>query len=359
MSDIKSEMRGFIIHLKLTRSSIKTLFESNYRIFYPTNPKTLKSDKIEEISYSLTDFDWESYSFIVPKEEMGKYPFLEKELKYDGKSKYMEICPISPDNYYINEKIEAVFENGFRCKLSPVLLQHFKVIFVDTYIKLYNGQNWNDNDSEGADLYFFPSERKVFMKNISLNDVKNPYAEYIRNSLRFQGVYSNDIKSQFNINDKTEIEDDMKDTIEDNVVDNANYDEKQLFISESRWLEKSELEKIDIGWVQYALYMLWDCKNNLFYIGKAKDLRTRLEQHTDAKDELIRNFTHFRYSTLKENYRHLIYMFEMHEIHTAGWILSTPNANKDYLQALPNCKSENNENSVSMVNTVVSYHSPF
>ena len=43
----------------------------------------------------------------------------------------------------------------------------------------------------------------------------------------------------------------------------------------------------------------------------------------------------------------------MHEIHTAGWILSAPNAKSIYLQDLPNC-----ENSVLMVNTVDAYHSP-
>lgn len=195
----------------------------------------------------------------------------------------------------------------------------------------------------------------MFMNKFTINNhnTENYYAQLVRNALRYQAIdtFNNELKA----NDKTDLEDNIENNVENNLEDNANEKEKKLFIKETQWIEESKLNDIKIGLVQYAIYMSWDCKNNLFYVGKVKDLRTRLEQHNNDPKDSIPNFTHFRYSILNKNYWHLIYMFEMHEIHTARWILFS-NAKSKYLQALHNFKCQN---SVSMVNTVDNYYSPF
>lgn len=351
MSNRNNSIRGFIVHLKLTYNNINTLFNSNYRIFYPRSPITLKFDKPTntkiETPYSYTDFDWEAYGFNVGKEDKEKYTFLTDEFKENGKFKYMEVYPIDPENFHMNEQFEIIFEKGFRCRLSSLLLQHFKIIFIDTYIKYINGEKWNCEDSEGADLYFFPDKRMMFMGNIKLrNKEENSYEKFIRNTIRFQPI--NDTNSKL----------DIEDGIEDDIEDNAKEFEKQMFSKESQWFEERELNNINVGMVEYAIYMLWDYNSKHFYVGKAKDLRIRLDQHKKSSNGPIPKFTHFRYSILKERYREQIYMFEMHEIHTAGWILSAPNAKNSRLQALPNCKCEKCANSISMINTLVDYHSP-
>ena len=68
-----------------------------------------------------------------------------------------------------------------------------------------------------------------------------------------------------------------------------------------------------VGECKNVIYMLYDENSQSFYVGKADDLKTRLVQHQKKNTDPIKNFTHFRYTLLNEEYAQYIYYIENHE----------------------------------------------
>lgn len=284
----------------------------------------------------------------------NKYDNLEKEFMGDDIAKYISLLPINAMEMRIitveNEKV-GVYAKGYRCRLSEVLLQSFKSIFLDTYVKYRNGKEWKIDESENAVLAFSVEKKIVVLYKLAINNGNNPetkiYKKCLIDMIRSQGFHA--IDKQNAAMKSVDVEE------KDGLKDYAKEEEKQLFLEETRWRSKEELKKIKRGDCKFVLYMLWDDNSKTYYIGKAADLRIRLDQHRNDKNDPIKKFTHFRYSKLNENYQHLIYMLEMHEIHTAGWILPTPFSESNSLQQFPSSPSDKLPN---MINNKDKYHSP-
>lgn len=349
---INKQINGmFLIHLKLTSRNVKSFFEHNE--FYPGNNASFfdSNSYLNEIPYQFVGNEEGNYIFYVHDDVKNKYDNLKKEFTSDDSAKYISLLPINPlktSTTTVGEDKYEFYTKGYRCRLSEVLHQSFKSIFLDTYVKYRNNEKWQDHESENALFAFNVKKKAVLLFKLDINNLETRnYKKCLRDIIAYQGFHAidnqdNHVKS-------------LVSKEEYGLKDNAKEEEKQLFLEESRWRRVEELEKIKKGDCKFVLYMLWDDNSKAYYIGKAEDLRTRLDQHRKNKSDSIKNFTHFRYSKLNKNYQHLIYMLEMHEIHTAGWILSTPCSENNSLQHLPNSSLDKLP---IMINSKDKYHSP-
>lgn len=92
------------------------------------------------------------------------------------------------------------------------------------------------------------------------------------------------------------------------------------------WKPVSELEqlKTKVGAINNVIYMLYDDNNRYFYVGKADDLTVRLQQHRKDENDIMRNFTHFRYSKVSDAHVNDIYLIENAAIHDLAAIFNMP-----------------------------------
>lgn len=350
----KQQINGmFFVHLKLTSDNVASFFE--YGEFYPANNATCYDSNLNEIHYQFLGDEKGDYIFYVDDDKVkNKYGNLQEEFRDGDNAKYISIIPINANKMSsstVNNEKVLFYTKGYRCRLSEVLHQSFKSIFLNTYVKYRNNEKLEVDEPENAVLAFNVKKKVVVLYKLTINDGNNPetkiYKKCLRDIIRSQGFHAIDKQNAAVKSVDTEEKDGLKDY--------AKEEEKQLFSEETRWRSKEELKKIKIRDCTFVLYMLWDDDSKTYYIGKAADLRIRLDQHIKDKNDPIKNFTHFRYSKLNENYQHLIYMLEMHEIHTAGWILTTPFSEGHSLQQLPSSSSDKLPN---MINKKDKYHSP-
>lgn len=93
-----------------------------------------------------------------------------------------------------------------------------------------------------------------------------------------------------------------------------------------KWKKASELEKEkDVKDVP-GIYMLYNADTNELYVGKAVRIKGRIEQHQKDVNDYMKDFTHYRYSAICEEYFEFLYLIENAAIHDIAQILEMPNA---------------------------------
>ena len=118
----------------------------------------------------------------------------------------------------------------------------------------------------------------------------------------------------------------------------------------TQWKEKKYLEKESEIASRAGVYMLYDKNENIFYVGKAIQLKERIIQHAKNTDDPIKNFTHYRYSAISPEYFEFLYLIENSAIHDIAWLLDMPKATK-YTPSLVKKEKQINLSSCKMVNT--------
>lgn len=94
----------------------------------------------------------------------------------------------------------------------------------------------------------------------------------------------------------------------------------------SEWKTVKELDELQGKnvTVNNVIYMLYDDNNKYFYVGKADDLTERLQEHRKDENDIMRNFTHFRYSEVSDAHVNDIYLIENAAIHDLAAIFNMP-----------------------------------
>lgn len=218
----------------------------------------------------------------------------EKEyLSPEGKSKHGNIIPIY--TYYI-----TIFSKG----LSGLLQQ----LFISTLAYENANLAWPDGvERESFKFSFDPITNTATLVDLNIYNPENPYNKYIRKSMRI-------------VRKQTVKETDEKDAIdyylEDKITPWYKYDEK-VFKDGMKSDENAE-----------GIYMLYDSKNNYFYVGKAEKVFKRMQEHRDS-EEWIKDFDYYRYSLIDPYYLDDIFLVENAAIHDCAMILNMF-SNKDY-----------------------------
>ena len=89
-------------------------------------------------------------------------------------------------------------------------------------------------------------------------------------------------------------------------------------------LKKMKEENVEI---KNVVYMLFDCKHNYFYVGKADKMVKRLFEHRANPNDEMRDFTHFRYTPIADEHATDIYLIENSAIHDCAAIFNMPSGN--------------------------------
>lgn len=78
----------------------------------------------------------------------------------------------------------------------------------------------------------------------------------------------------------------------------------------------------------YGIYMLYNSSDRKLYIGKAKEVYSRIDQHRKSKNakEPMKHFDYFRFSLVDKKHYNLIYLIENAAIHDCAAIFSMPHA---------------------------------
>lgn len=94
----------------------------------------------------------------------------------------------------------------------------------------------------------------------------------------------------------------------------------------SEWKPVKELDELQAKnvTVNNVIYMLYDDNNKYFYVGKADELTERLQEHRKDENDIMRNFTHFRYSEVSDVHVNDIYLIENAAIHDLAVIFNMP-----------------------------------
>lgn len=252
-----------------------------------------------------------------------------------------------------------VYESGstMKCKFPPRAFEYLSAIFVGSSVNyrdilMAEGNNkikkksehknsieWFDKNEESFTLTIDSENNTATLTNIIIySDDTNPFLEYARNAM-IQTSYSK-------------------------VMGLAKKDEEKerdFYCGYKEWMPVSELKKIKRGEVKNVIYMLYDMNDGKgkpkFYVGRADDLRERLDGHQKNPDDPIPNFTHFRYSLIDEQYSEYSYFIEDAAIHDCAAILEMEKRKK-YKKSLQKCINEGSIkgvlSDVVMVNTAES-----
>lgn len=94
------------------------------------------------------------------------------------------------------------------------------------------------------------------------------------------------------------------------------------------WRERAKLDLEDRISDRPGVYMLFDKATNSLYIGKGVRVVDRILQHTKNGNDRISSFTHYRYSSISEEYLEFLYLIENASIHDIAWIIKMPAAKK-------------------------------
>lgn len=254
--------------------------------------------------------------------------------------------------YRINES-----RSTMKCKFPPRAFEYLSALFVGSSVNfrdilLAEGHDkvrkkgdhknaivWFDENKESFTLTIDAGKMTATLTDISLYaDENNPFLEYARNAM-IQTSYSKVMGLEKKGEEK----------------------ERDFYCSYKEWMPVNELRKIKKGEVKNVIYMLYDANEGngkpKFYVGRADDLKERLEGHQKKVDDPIPNFTHFRYSIIDEQYSEYSYFIEDAAIHDCAAILEMVKR-RNYKKSLQKCINEGmikgNMSDVVMVNTAES-----
>ena len=185
------------------------------------------------------------------------------------------------------------------------LIKAFKKIFISS-IAYSNADYVLDSDNQESIVFFID----VDSRTVTIEEVKrfipqnNPFYDYLKlntNSVKYSLLVSSE-------NNDGVIEDkELKDFYD---YDNC-----------SRWFTRNELK---LAPTKPGIYMLYHCDRNEIYIGKAINIRYRLENHQREPKDYIKDYTHFRYTLINEEYLPFLFLIENASIHDLACLLNMP-----------------------------------
>ncbi len=195
---------------------------------------------------------------------------------------------------------------------------------------------WFIDQNEGFTIEF--DQEKAVLTDITIYDPegKDPFVEYSRRAM-LQTSYRSVLGMEFGNEDDTKLRD--------------------FYSTIHGWSLVKELNKIKPGDVKNVIYMLYDENSYGFYVGRADDLRVRLDGHRNKADDPIPNFTHFRYSIIDDQYIDYSYYIEDAAIHDCAAVLEMDKRRKlksSLQNAIKTQKAQGDLNKVHMVNTAES-----
>lgn len=215
-----------------------------------------------------------------------------------------------------------------KCRIPLYVLKCMKKLFISTLV--YDASKMDIPEIESISFKFDTTYKTVTIINLNLYEPKdNPYFTYARNAASSISVEAIGLE-EYSIEKNKEIKD--------------FYDRNQM----SSWKEIEQLENDKSIVDKAGVYMLYNIKNNDFYVGKGKNIGNRIFQHTINQEDPIRDFTHYRYSVISGEYYEFLYLIENAAIHDIAWIIDMPAAKK-YTPSLS--KKINNVSCLKMVNT--------
>lgn len=294
-------MESFKVEIVIDGKGLKTLFM--YKIF--TIPKYIhKNWNYKEITKNGLEM----------KFKLGIAPAVLKSFSQDH-----DIFPVLNELYEQESFFTIQNNKGLRydetnqyikCVIPEEVLRYFKQLFVSTIV--YQAENMQIPDCEKIEFEFNTQDYTVNISNLSLFRPKeNPYYKYAKNAASSLSVEAIGLE-QFSIEKSKKLK---------NFYD---------FSKMSQWKEREKLYKDDAIADKAGIYMLYDCKKNNFYVGKAVKLQERMLQHEKNinGNDPIPEFTHYRYTVISYEYYEFLHLIENAAIHDIGWILNMPTAKR-------------------------------
>lgn len=247
----------------------------------------------------------------LPLDEFTEIPLVVK-VAADLYIKYQDNAPITAllkeinqNNYQISIKHpKDPTGNYFRFYMPFGLVSIFKRIFFSSLV--YYG---NCPQEESVDFDIDLSVNCVHLSDMSIYEPQNnQYYSYLRtvvenNECVLTPTYTSSKKEE--------------------KIRNY-YDDKYM----SKWKPRSRLSsEIKIDSLP-GIYMLYNSNSKELYVGKAKYLKKRIEQHgLDPKDPMS-HYTHYRYTVIHKEYYDHLYLIENTAIHDLAWIIEMPKSTR-------------------------------
>lgn len=290
-------MSRFVIEYDMKKRGLPTLFKHQY---FTIDAKERKSWDYTNLNIYMGDYELKVSHIVMDKFSENQSVFDTLKDLDESKAKFT----ISQNNgqRYSGEK------QYIKCRITKYVLKTFKKIFISTLV--YESENIEIPETEKI-VFEFDTDNKV----VEIIDIKvyepndNPYYKYARNAVDSLSVEAIGL-SQYSVESEKSVKD--------------FYDRSQM----SQWKERKNLKNESEIASKAGVYMLYDEKNNTFYVGKGIHLKERMIQHTKNSNDPIPNFTHYRYSVISPEYYEFLYLIENSAIHDFAWLLDMPAAKK-------------------------------
>lgn len=358
---IKKGKNNMEFNFSITENNIKTFMEPGWRLLTVSNGFKMVQDAFNiEINrdYDIElEFDVDlqkcsncdsraSVNELLKRlrDECKKHKLLFQFRIIKGTKSVFSVEQLLNDDIDTTEKVlKCKFPVSVHSILLPIFISslvNYRAILEGTKKKNHKNIISNfEHESFVLDVDF--ENRKAILVAINLyKDDDNPFIEYARNSM---------IHSSFNAVVGENVFDSVKSRRSAEKIDNF-----YQYYSVKEWQPVEKLDSILVGDCINAIYMLYDENSQSFYVGKADDLKTRLVQHQTKTNDPIKNFTHFRYSLLNEEYAQYIYYIENAAIHDCAAILNMQNRKLLKSSLNENIQKGNlkgDMNQITMVNT--------
>lgn len=304
-------MAIFAVHYDMSKRGLPTLFKYRY---FTVNKKQRKDWDYSRLEQYLGDYRLKVCPAVL--EQYKEDPVVARILQDIGEAnETLSIDNNKGDRY--SEDYQYI-----RCRVPYSILNQFKRLFISTIVyDLAEGKTIPQTESVA--FAFDSEERTVLLKDLVLYQPDDPYFLYARNAVSTLSVEA------IGLNQFAEQDKEVRDF----------YDARAI----SGWKEREKLMEDQDSLAKAGIYMLYDAKRNLFYVGKSKNLQERLRQHMAAENDPIRGFTHYRYSLISTEYYDFLYLIENAAIHDVAWILNMENSKlyKSPLALLSKKKGQN------------------
>lgn len=285
-----------------------TLFKYRYLVLDKHNKTQIDFSKIDTY---LGEYTIEISNDVIEKYSNTEYKDILVEYQ-SGKHTLNLLNPKYKDGKYL------------RCLLENETTSLFKKLFLSTLV--YDNESLKCPKEEFIEISFDVDKKIATIFNLELYiPENNPYYNYAQKAAVHTSVESIGLCNYIN----KEVKDFYK---------TSNIGE---------WKRAELLKKEKSITDASGIYMLYDDKTNQLYIGKAIRIKERIIQHQKSDVDCMRNFTHYRYSVVADEYFEFLYLIENAAIHDIAQILEMPQA-KTYKKPLvkitkdiSNCKITN------------------
>lgn len=310
-------MAVFYVNYTMSERGLPTLFQ--YQYF------TVDKEQRGDWDYKKLEQYLTKYKLCIDVSVIETYKNNATVLEILKELKQVDSYFIVSNNKHKRYKNEKQY---IKCRIPLHTLKCMKKLFISTLV--YDASKRNIPENESINFRFDTNSKTVTVMNLRLYEPKdNPYFTYARNAASSISVEAIGLEQYSGEKSKK-----IKDF----------YDHTQM----SGWKELKQLDKDKSIVDKAGVYMLYDINKNTFYVGKAKNLGTRILQHKSNPNDPIPDFTHYRYSVISGEYYEFLYLIENAAIHDIAWIIDMPAAKK-YTPSLS--KKSTNINDCKMVNT--------